>query len=350
LSLGPASLDEHQQRDISTRSSLQRTDDLPRLFDIARHDCIPRYVESITFLKRIFGEHQQDHRAGDEHPNIQLLPELQEDTTLWNDDTRLLSISGLLPRFRKLKRLAVLDGRSAEQLEWEWSGHNLFSTRPLVHDDGITRQLTVLQDAAAHTSLHLDELCAEWLDTKFFLFKTAEISRIWKSLKVLRLGIVHDDESRGLGGLRHVLHELIHLEQLYLSCSGPRTTELDSIIDQPVSWNLLSHLSLRNIQAGEEALQMLLTLPSLKSISFSMITLEDDGCWIGIMERLQKHHLKQVCLKGWLANMAAGAWTGDSTEAGSLFQEVAEWLTRDDQTVGSEEKCPLTTENMDSLL
>jgi hypothetical protein len=42
-----------------------------------------------------------------------------------------------------------------------------------------------------------------------------------------------------------------------------------------------------------------------------------------------------------------GGRTGDSSEDGSLFKEVAEWLTREREEGESQGECPLNTENMD---
>jgi hypothetical protein len=257
---------------------------------------------------------------------------VQQDVNLGDSDTNLLC-------FRKLEKLTVSDGRDFETLEWEWMGHNLMATGQLVvREDPIAKQLVVLQAAVARASIRLKELRAEWLNTRFFLSEAADIGQTWRSLTVLRLGILHDEESHGIEDLRAVLSQLTNLRQLHLSSVGPHRTHLDSLVNnREITWNGLTDLTLQRFVVEERTLQRLLNQPSIESISLYSIELKYGGCWRSIMTNLQKKKFKQVCLSGWLANGTEDeVWGGEG-----LLQEVAEWLMRDMQNKG---ECPLTTE------
>jgi hypothetical protein len=185
------------------------------------------------------------------------------------------------------------------------------------------------------------------LDTKFFLFKAAQIGRSWKSLTVLRLGIVHDERSRGIQDLKLVLEELTNLRQLHLSSVGPCLTSLDLLIDTRVAWNGLTDLTLQRFEVGESTLRELLDIPSMESVSLRNIALQGDGCRIRIRTSLGKKRFERVYLFGWLVNITTDeGWGGDSNEDGSLLKEVTEWLMTDVENKG---ECPLTTENIESM-
>jgi hypothetical protein len=325
---------------------LREPKDLLRLLAIAQHDCISRYVRSITFTADVFGNEQQEPGTEDEESDRQSLSVQEIAANLRDGDTSLLCISRLLHRFQKLEKLTISDGQSFETIEWEWIGHNLTDVgRFAVHENAVARQLVVLQAALARASIRLDELCAEWLDTSFFLSKAAEIGQIWSSLKVLRLGIVHDRTSRGIGDLREVLGQLNNMRQLHLSSVGPCPTHLESIVDNRwINWNRLTVLTLRRFVIRESTLRWLLDIPSIKSISLRNMALDADGCWMNLLTNLREKEFEEVWLSGWLANGTMdGGWGGDSNVDGDLLQNVAEWLMRDARKKG---ECPLTTENM----
>jgi hypothetical protein len=180
------------------------------------------------------------------------------------------------------------------------------------------------------------------------LSNATEFGQTWKSLTVLRLGIVHDEDSRGIEDLRLVLGELTNLRQLHLSSVGPYLTHLDSLVNKRmIPWNRLADLTLRRFVVGEATIQRLLDLPSVRSISLCNICLKDDGCWISIMTRLQKKRWERVSLSGWLANITTDeGWGGDSNEDGNLLKKVTEWLMEDHRDAEGGRECPLTTENM----
>jgi hypothetical protein len=334
-----------------------RPQDLLRILAIAEDECIAGHVRSITFAEDIFREELQEQWTEDEQSNRQL-PSVQENAHSGDGDTSLPRISRLLCLFKRLKKLTISKAQTLDTVQImamrqlpEDEAAVAFQLAAREHarqlamrDNAVARQLVVLHAALSHASIHLDELCVERLNTTFFLSRAAEIGQNWKSLTVLRLGIVQDEELRGVEDLKTVLHELTNLRQLHLSGAGPHITPLDPLLND---WNQLIGLTLRQFVVGEPTLQALLNVPSLRSISLHNILLEDDGCWIRIMAGLQMKNWERVSLSGYLANMTADeGWGGDSNKDGDLLKEVAEWLMDDYGDEGNKRQCPLTTENM----
>jgi hypothetical protein len=314
--------------------------DLPRFLAIAQHDCIAGHVRSIAFTKNFFGKEHQKHRTEDEQSARGPLS-VQQDANLGDGDTNLLYSSHLLHQFRKLEKLTVSDSRDFETLEWEGMARNFMATGQLaLREDPIARQLVVLQAAIARASIRLKELRVEWFNTKFSLSKAADVGQTWKSLTVLRLGILHDEESGGIEDLRVVLGQLTNLRQLHLSSVGQRRTHLNSLVNnREIAWNGLTDLTLQRFVVEEWTLQRLLNVPSMESTSLYNIELEYGGCWRSIMANLQKKKFERVCLSGWLANETQDeGWCGEG-----LLQEAAECCMADVQNKG---ECPLTIESM----
>jgi hypothetical protein len=278
------------------------------------NDIIAGHVRSITFAKK-----------------------LSED---WPDQSNVsegqCSKTFLLP-FKRLERLAVLDGRPFPTMTWP-------RETPL-HSDGTTKQLENLLPALSNPSVHLSELCVEWVDTRIFLYKADELGRTWRSLTVLRLGLTRNKDLNGVRDLLSILRGLSNLRQLHLSTLEDHYLPVDYLIDErEIAWPRLTCLTLQGFIAREPTLQRLFSLPRLRSIAIARMGLEDNGCWIRIMKELQMRKCAEVHLSGWLVDCTTGSsWFGDSNEDGSLFREVVEWLKRDDSNVGS---CPLNISNM----
>jgi hypothetical protein len=314
--------------------------DFPRFLAIAKHDCIARHIQSITFTKNFFGKEQQKVRTEDEQSARGPLS-VRQDANIGDGDTNLLYSSHLLHEFRKLEKLTISDSRDFETLEWECMACNSMATGQLaLREDPIARQLVMLQAAIASASIRLKELRVEWFNTKFSLSGGADIGQNWKLLTVLRLGILHDEESHGIEDLRVVIGQLANLRQLHLSSVGQHRTHLDALVNsREIAWDGLTDLTLQRFVVEEWTLQRLLNIPSMESTSLYNIELEYGGCWRSIMTSLQKKKFERVCLSGWLANGTEDeGWGGEG-----LLQEVAEWYMRDVQNKG---KCPLTTESM----
>jgi hypothetical protein len=306
------------------------TTKLSHLMDsFVAHKVIAGHVRSITFAKKALEEWPDQNNASEAHKTA----------LLGQEYTSSRCNHKSLDPFERLERLAILDGRHFPTMDWphDW---------PL-NSDATTKQLENLQLALSNSPIHLSELRVEWLDTRFFLSKSAEIGQIWRSLTILRLALTRNEDLDGASDLRIVLRGLSNLRQLHLSTLEDHYLPLHCLIhEREVAWPLLTHLTLRGFAAGEPTLQRLFSLPHLRSISISRVGLEDDGCWIRIMTALQKRKCAEVHLSGWLANRTtASAWFGDSHEEGSLFAEVTEWLKRDDREAGS---CPLNIQNADS--
>jgi hypothetical protein len=137
-----------------------------------------------------------------------------------------------------------------------------------LREDPIAKQLAVLQAAVERASIRLEELRVEWLNISFFFSKAADIGQTWKSLTVLRLGILHDEESYGIKDLRVVLGQLTNLRQLHLSSVGQHRTHLDSLIDRrEIAWHGLSDMTLQRSVVEECTLQKLLNIPSMENTS-----------------------------------------------------------------------------------
>jgi hypothetical protein len=294
----------------------------------AEHDVIAGHVRSITFAKKGEEEWPDQNNASGAHDPA--LPGQKLTSSGCNH-------SYLVP-FKRLERVAVLDGRPFPTINWphDW---------PL-DSDAITEQLENLQLALSNPSIHLSELCVEWVDTRFFLSKAVEIGRIWRSLTILRLALTWNEDLNRVRDLSLVLRGLSNLRQLYLSTLEDHHLPLYCLIDERVvAWPRLTHLTLRGFVAREPILQKLFSLPHLRSIGIARIGLDDDGCWIRIITALRMRKCAEVHLSGWLANNTTiSGWHGDSNEDGSLFRKVTEWLKRCDGEAGS---CPLNINNMD---
>jgi hypothetical protein len=333
-----------------------RPGDLLRLHGIAKDECITGHIRSITFAEDIFREELQEHWIEDEQSNRQL-PSVQEDANSMDGDTSLERISRLLYLFKRLKKLTISEAQALDTVQImalrqlpEGEAAVAFQLAAREHarqlamrDSAVVRQLVVLHASLSHASIHLDELCVERLNTTFFLSRAAELGQNWKSLTVLRLGVVQDEELRGVEDLKTVLHDLTNLRQLDLSGSGSHTVPLDPLIND---WNQLTELTLRQFVVEEPTLQTLLNTPSIRSINLHNILLEEDGCWIRILTGLQMKNWERASLSGYLANMTDGGWGGDSNKDGDLLKEVAEWLMDDYGDEGNKRQCPLTTENL----
>jgi hypothetical protein len=89
----------------------------------------------------------------------------------------------LLVPFKRLERLAILDGRPLPTIDWrDWS----------LGSDATTEQLENLPPALSNLSC-LKELCVEWLNMRFFQSRAAGISQIWRSLTMPRLALSCDE-------------------------------------------------------------------------------------------------------------------------------------------------------------
>jgi hypothetical protein len=299
---------------------------------LAEYDNIAGHVRSITIAKKKSEKWPGQGNASEMH-NPALLG--QEYTSSRYNYTFLAPFK--VP-FKRLERLVVLDGRPFPTISWprDW---------PL-NGDATTEQLENLQPALANSAIHLSELCVEWVNTQYFPSKAAEIGQIWRSLTILRLALTCNEDLSGVRDLNLVLRGLFNLEQLHLSTLEDYHLPLHRLIDErEVAWPRLTHLTLRGFVAREPILQTLFSLPHLRSVSMARMDLDGDGCWIRIMTALRMRKCTEVHLSGWLANPTTTAlWFGDSTENGSLFREVTEWLKRDDGEAGS---CPLNISNMD---
>jgi hypothetical protein len=319
---------------------LSKPTHLTQLLAIAQHARIAGHVRSITVTEGIFAREQEKHCIENEQNDIRLLSDLAGNANLGDNDTR-----PLLHSLKRLKKLTVSDECSFDTIEWEWMRPDTAQLAVRAH--AVTRLFGVVQALLLRAPIHLDELRAEWLDTKFFLSKAAQIGQTWKSLTILGLGIVHDEESRGIQDLKLVLDELTNLRQLHLSSVGPCFTHLDSLVNNRIiAWNGLTDLTLRRFQVGELTLQRLLNIPSMERISLHNIALKGDGCWIRVMTKLQKEKLERVRLSGWLANNMTNQGWGDSNGDENLLEEVANWLMTDAENNG---ECPFTTENIESM-
>jgi hypothetical protein len=275
---------------------------------------IARHVKSITFAKK----------PSEDWPDRSNVSEGQCGKTF------------LLP-FKRLARLAVLDGRPFPTMTWP-------RETPL-NSDATTKQLEMLLPALSNPSVHLSDLCVEWVDTRFFLSKANELGQMWKSLSILRLGLTQNQYLSGVRDLRSVLRGLSNLRQIHLSTLEDHYLPLHYLIDErAIAWPRLTHLTLQGFVAREPTLQRLFSLPHLRSIAVARMGLESEGCWIRIMTELQTRKCAEIHLSGWLADCTTrSSWFGDSNEDGSLFREVVEWLKRGDSKVGS---CPLNISNM----
>jgi hypothetical protein len=145
---------------------------------------------------------------------------VQENAHCGDDDTGLQRISGLLYLFKRLRKLTISEARTLDTVQITATrrlqeGEAAIALQLAEHehamqlamcDNAVTRQLVVLRAALSHASIHLDELCVERLNTTFFLSRAAELGQAWKSLTVLRLGIVQDEELRGVEDLKVVLY------------------------------------------------------------------------------------------------------------------------------------------------
>jgi hypothetical protein len=329
---------QRQWRDIGIEYLLRAihtntTTKLSHLMDsLAEYDNIAGHVRSITIAKKGSEKWPDQGNASEVHDPALLG---QEYTSSRCNHTFLVPF--LVP-FKRLERLAVSDGRPFPTIDWprDW---------PL-DSDATTEQLENLQPALANPAIHLSELCVEWVNTRYFLSKAAEIGQIWRSLTILRLALTCNKDLDGVGDLSLVLRGLFNLRQLHLSTLEDSRLPLHRLIDErEVAWPRLTHLTLRGFMAKEPILQTLFNLPHLRSVSMAHMDLDGDGCWIRIMTALRIRKCTEVHLSGWLANTTTDAfWSGDSTENGSLFREVTEWLKRDDGEAGS---CPLHINNME---
>jgi hypothetical protein len=173
------------------------------------------------------------------------------------------------------------------------------------------------------------------------------VGHLWKSLSILRLGIVRIPDSQGLADLKLVLRKLVNLRQLHLTCREDLETQLDSVIDrQEIFWHQLCDLTLPGFVATESTLQCLLKIPTLENISLGHFGLLNDGCWIRTLRKLHNRGLKRVCLSGWLANVTMDqGWLGDNENGRVLFREVKEWLTMNG-AFKMEDGCPFTMEKI----
>jgi hypothetical protein len=299
---------------------------ISRLMDFAQNDVIAGHVRSIRFAKK----------ESDEWPDQSIASEVQNPASLGQE----ITISYLTHALKRLHSLAVSDGRPFPTMDRrrDWSS------------EATTEQLENLQPALSNVSVQLSDLCVEWLHTRFFLSKSVEIGQVWSSLTTLRLGLLCDGEMKGVRDLRLILRELSGLRQLHLSTPENMNLPLYCLIDERrVDWPHLASLTLRGFVARERILQRLFNLPSLRSISIARIVLDDDddGCWARLMTALRKRKCGEVHISGWLANSTTDeGWYGSSDEHGSLFQELAEWLKRDDREAGNGGGCPLTIGNV----
>jgi hypothetical protein len=157
--------------------------------------------------------------------------------------------------FKRLEKLAILDGRPFPTLDWPDDS------------DTTTKQVEVVRAALSNASLHLSEVCLEWVYTGFFSFRAAEVGQIWGSHTILRLGLLVNEDLGGVVDLKLVLRGLSNLKQLHLSTLEDGHMLLDRFVDQSkAAWHHLTDLTLRGFVAREPNLQGLLTLPRLRSI------------------------------------------------------------------------------------
>jgi hypothetical protein len=86
--------------------------------------------------------------------------------------------------FQRLESLAISDGRPFPTWyrQRDWSSGTT------------TVQLDNLQPVLSHPSVRLSALSVEWVHTRLFLSKAAEIGQMWRSLTILRLGLLCDEE------------------------------------------------------------------------------------------------------------------------------------------------------------
>lgn len=321
---------KRQWRDISNEYFLRAvcTNTIRKfsgLKNFAQREIIAWHTSSITFVKK----------ESEKWPDRSNASEVHDPALLGQE----IATSHFKHLFKRLDSLAISDGRPFPTMcrKRNWSS------------DATTEQFEILHSALSNSPVRLSELCVEWVDTPIFQSKAVESSQIWRSLTILRLGIFWDGDLEGLKGIQLVLRGLSNLTQLHLSTPEDLKLPLYHLINErEVTWPCLTALTLQGFVAREPILQRLFTLPSLRSISIARIVLDDDdGCWIRLMMALQKMKCKEAHLFGWLANSTTDAgWYGDSNEDGSLFQEVAEWLKRDERDAGSGRGCPLTVDNI----
>lgn len=227
-----------------------------RLLEIARNEVVAEHVKSITYTSVRFG------------------------ATTQYSDTAPSDLKNTRFRFKRLMKITVSDGPRFPTIDWT-SNVNTAATVA----SSCTRQLDNLHAIIADTGVNLAEVWAEWLNTSFFFSKGTTIGSIWKSLTVLRLGIVHSQDSDGCRDLKVVLRGLTNIRKLHLACREDFMAELDFLIDkEEVPWNQLSDLTLRGFAATECALQSLLELPTVRRISLGFIILINEGCWFRDLE------------------------------------------------------------------
>jgi hypothetical protein len=291
-----------------------------------QYKVIAGHVRSITIAKKASEEWLDESSA----------TEAQNPAFLGQEITRSRCNPNFLDPFKKLESLTILDGRQFPTFDW----HGDFDS------DATAEQLETLQPALSNPSVHLRELCVEWVNIDYFQSKVAEIGQSWRSITILRLALTCDDDLSGAGDLSLILRKLSNLSQLHLSTREHGLPLYAIINERKIAWPYLTHLTLRGFVAREPILQKLVSLPRLRSISIARIGLDDDdGCWIRIMTTLRMRKCAEVQLSGWLANdTTTSGWFGDSNEDGSLFEKVSEWLKQGDGEAGS---CPLNTNNMD---
>jgi hypothetical protein len=163
------------------------------LVDFAQNDTIAGHVRSIRFAKTETEEWPDQSNASEAcnpaSPRQTMLTWLSKHP------------------FKRLESLAISDGRPFPTLyrQRDWSSA------------ATTVQLENLQPALSNASVSLSALSAEWVHTRLFLSKVAEIGDVWKSLTMLRLGLLCDRELKGVRDLRLILREHSNLRQLHLS-------------------------------------------------------------------------------------------------------------------------------------
>jgi hypothetical protein len=237
---------------IHTKTTAQLSE-LTNSFE--ERDVIAGHVRSITFAEKLSEEwpDQSNASAGNDTALLR-----QESASSPCDKTFLLP-------FKRLKRLAFLDGRLLPTIAWP-SGVPFDSV-------ATTKQLENLQPALSSPSVHLRELCVEWVDIRFFLSKADELGQMWRSLTTLRLAPTCNGDLNGLRDLSLVLRGLSNLMQLHLSVVEDLHLPLYLLIDERrVAWSRLTHLTLQGFVAREAILQRLFSLPRLRSVSIARIT------------------------------------------------------------------------------
>jgi hypothetical protein len=295
------------------------------LLDIAQNKTIAGHVRSITCTSNFSGD--PIHNA-------------KQSESPQRDNVYMSRIRNTVLFFSRLEKIVVSDG--GQFLTHTITQRDEYCTTAPVSRGSCLQQLQVLQAGLADTSIHLNELHAEWLDTIFFL-KAPAISEVWRSLTVLVLGIVQNQDMHGVDDLKLVLLELTGLRQLHISSSEDFQMRLESIIDgREVPWSCLTNLSLRGFIVTESTLRRLFQILTLEDIGLAFIGLVSEGCWRRVLEGLHRHNLKRVSLSGWLINITTRrGWVHDTHPGRTLFREVEQWLKEDCEETICLRKCPL---------